>query len=94
MAICAVAGATLVLALGLLPCDDGLKAVGKGFDIYLFLTGMMLVSETARREGVFDWLAAHAVNRANRSPTRLFLLIYGVGVLVTTFCRTMRRPWC
>ncbi len=84
-AIWAVGGAALVLALGLLPWGDGLKAVGKGLDVYLFLTGMMLLSETARQEGVFDWVAAHAVNRANRSPTRLFLLIYAVGVLVTTF---------
>jgi arsenical pump membrane protein len=46
---------------------------------------MMLLSETARREGPFDWVASFAVNRANRSPKRLFLLIFGVGVVVTAF---------
>jgi arsenical pump membrane protein len=84
-AVWAVFGAALLLVLGLLPWTDGCKAVLKGLDVYLFLTGMMLLSETARREGLFDWVASHAVNRAGRSPRRLFLLIYGVGVVVTTF---------
>ena len=84
-AIWAVSGAVLLLLLGLLPLADGLSAVGKGLDVYLFLTGMMLLSEIARREGLFDWVAALAVSKANRSPKRLFLLIYGVGVLVTAF---------
>ncbi len=84
-AVWAVLGALALLALGLLPWSEGLRVVGKGADVYLFLTGMMLLSETARREGVFEWVAAAAVNRAGRSPRRLFLLIYGVGVVVTTF---------
>ena len=84
-AVWAVSGAVLLLVIGLLPWSDGLKAVGKGLDVYLFLIGMMMLSETARREGVFDWVAAFAVNLARGSPTRLFLLIYGVGVVVTAF---------
>ncbi len=82
-AVWAVTGAVLLLVAGLLSWGDGLKAVEKGLDVYLFLTGMMLLSETARREGLFDWVAAFAVNKAGRSPKRLFLLIYGVGVVVT-----------
>jgi arsenical pump membrane protein len=84
-AVWAVAGAGLILVLGLLPIGDGLAAVRKGSDVYLFLIGMMLLSETARREGLFDWVAAFAVNRARGSQGRLFLLVYGVGVVVTTF---------
>ena len=84
-AVWAVGGALLLVIAGLLPWKDGVAAVAKGRDVYLFLTGMMLLSETARREGLFDWAAAMAVNRAHRSPKRLFLLIYGVGVVVTTF---------
>jgi arsenical pump membrane protein len=84
-AVWAVSGAAVLLVLGLLPWADGLQAVGKGLDVYLFLTGMMLLSETARREGLFDWVASYAVNRAKRSPKRLFLLIYAVGVVVTVF---------
>src|SRR6202521_502831 len=44
----------------------------------------MLIAELARREGLFDWLAALAVEHARGSPQRLFLLVYLVGTLVTT----------
>ncbi len=59
--------------------------MGKGLDVYLFLTGMMILSELARREGVFDWCASVAVAHAKESPVRLFWLIYGVGMVVTVF---------
>ena len=84
-AVWAVLGAVVLVACGLLPVGLAVEAVGKGTDVYLFLIGMMLLSEIARREGLFDWVAAIAVNRAQRSPQRLFLLIFGVGVVVTTF---------
>ena len=84
-AVWAVLGGAALTLLGLLPWADALRAVGKGGDVYLFLIGMMLLSETARREGLFDWVAAAAVNRASRSPRRLFLLLYVVGVAVTAF---------
>jgi arsenical pump membrane protein len=84
-AVWAVLGAALLLIFGLLPWLDAVRAIGKGFDVYLFLIGMMLLSEIARREGLFDWVAAFAVNHAARSPRRLFLLIYGLGVVVTAF---------
>jgi arsenical pump membrane protein len=59
--------------------------VAKGTDVYLFLTGMMLLSELARREGVFDWLASLAVAAARGSRARLFSLVYLVGIGVTVF---------
>jgi len=61
------------------------RAIGKGTDIYLFLAGMMLLAELARREAVFDWLAGLAVRAARGSPPRLFMLVYAVGILVTVF---------
>ena len=78
-------GALLLVVLKLLSPVDALIGVGKGTDVYLFLTGMMLLAETAREEKLFDWLAAVATRRARGSATRLFLLIYGVGTIVTTF---------
>jgi arsenical pump membrane protein len=82
-AIWAAAGAVLLVALGLLPVGDALNGMRKGVDVYLFLIGMMLIAELARREGLFDWLAAFAVEHAQGSPQRLFLLVYIVGTLVT-----------
>src|SRR5438093_7423066 len=55
----------------------------KGIDVYLFLAGMMLIAELVRQEGLFDYLAALAVEHARGSPQRLFLLIYLVGTAVT-----------
>ena len=82
-AIWAVAGALLLVLAGLLPWRDALIGARKGVDVYLFLTGMMLTAELARREGLFDYLAALAVRSAGGSPHRLFLLVYLVGTLVT-----------
>ncbi len=79
----AAGGACLLVLCGLISPSMAGRAVAKGLDVYLFLTGMMIMSELARREGVFDWVAAHAVRAAKASPARLFLLIYAVGALVT-----------
>ncbi|GGH08963.1 arsenic transporter [Mucilaginibacter phyllosphaerae] len=84
-AIWAVTGAVILILFGLITFNDGLTGVAKGTDVYLFLTGMMLLAETAREEKLFDWLAAHATRMAKGSPKRLFLLIYLVGVVVTAF---------
>jgi arsenical pump membrane protein len=81
----AALGAGLLVVLGLITLKDGLAGIARGTDVYLFLTGMMLLAETAREEKLFDWLAAHATRMANGSANRLFLLIYLVGVVVTTF---------
>ena len=78
-------GATALVVFSLLPASEALAAVLSGADVYLFLIGMMLLAELAREEGLFDWLAAYAVRHARGSASRLFLLIYGVGTLVTIF---------
>jgi arsenical pump membrane protein len=82
-AIWAVAGAVALVAFGMLPWQDALAGIGKGLDVYLFLIGMMLIAELARLEGLFDYLAALAVEHSHGSPQRLFLLVYLVGILVT-----------
>jgi arsenical pump membrane protein len=84
-AIWAVLGAALLLAFGLISPDVAWSGILKGTDVYLFLTGMMLLAETARREGLFDWLAALATQLAGGSARRLFLLVYLVGTVVTIF---------
>jgi arsenical pump membrane protein len=84
-AVWACLGACLLVVFGLLPLSQAGAAGAKGTDVYLFLTGMMLLSELARREGVFDWLASIAVSAAKGSRTRLFSLVYLVGIGVTVF---------
>ena len=81
--IWAAAGAALLVALNLLPWLEALAAAGKGTDVYFFLAGMMLLAEVARKEGLFDWLAAQAVRYSRGSAKRLFLIVYIVGTIVT-----------
>jgi len=81
----AAVGAALLVVFGLLPWRDALAAAVKGTDVYLFLVGMMLLSEVARQEGLFDWLATLAVRFAKGSARRLFLIVYAVGTVVTVF---------
>jgi arsenical pump membrane protein len=79
----AVSGALALVVFSLISPMAALGAVEKGTDVYLFLIGMMILAELARREGLFDWLAAYALLHARGSGRRLFLLIYAVGTLVT-----------
>ena len=78
-------GALLLVLTRLLPIAGAVHAIREGLDVYLFLIGMMLLAETARQEGVFDWVAGIAVSHARGSAARLFLLIYVAGTIVTIF---------
>ncbi|MDB5562443.1 MAG: arsenic transporter [Hyphomicrobiales bacterium] len=81
----AVGGAVLLVLFGLLPFPEAVSAVAKGTDVYLFLVGMMLLAEVARQQGLFDFLANLAVRWARGSATRLFAMVYVVGIIVTAF---------
>ena len=83
--IWAVAGALVVVLIGAVPLGAAGAAIARGTDVYLFLIGMMLLSELARQEGLFDYLARHAVQWSRGSQPRLFAIVYGVGTLVTVF---------
>ncbi|QMV20428.1 arsenic transporter [Granulicella sp. 5B5] len=78
-------GAFLLVAVRLIPLSLAGRAIAQGTDVYLFLIGMMLLSELAREQGVFDWMSSHAVRSAAGSSTRLFTLVYVIGALVTIF---------
>jgi arsenical pump membrane protein len=76
-------GAVLLVVLRLIPLSLAGRAAAEGYDVYLFLIGMMLLSELAREQGVFDWLSSAALKGSRGSCVRLFTLVYGVGALVT-----------
>jgi arsenical pump membrane protein len=78
-------GALLLIVSRLIPLKLAGKAAAEGSDVYLFLIGMMLLSELAREHGVFDWLSSAALKGSHGSCVRLFTLVYGVGTLVTVF---------
>jgi arsenical pump membrane protein len=80
-----ILGSVLLLLFRVIIPSECLDGFTKGIDVYLFLTGMMMLSETAREEKLFDWIAAHATKLAKGSSYLLFLLIYVMGVFVTAF---------
>lgn len=84
-AVWAVGGAVILLIFGLISLQEAWIGISKGMDVYLFLIGMMTLAESARREGLFDWLASHAIRLAAGSAIRLFVLIYLIGIFVTVF---------
>ena len=77
--------AILLVVLGLLSPEQAWKGVSDGTDVYMFLVGMMLLSELARQEGLFDWMAARAARMAKGSATKLFTLVFAVGTIITVF---------
>lgn len=84
-AVWVVSGALLLLIFGLISLQDAWSGISKGLDVYLFLIGMMTLAETARKEGLFDWLAGYAIRFSGGSSLRLFMMIYLVGLVVTAF---------
>ncbi len=81
----ALAGALALVAFGLLPVGAALRGVGQGTDVYLFLTGMMILAELAADQGLFAWAAGWVARRAGGSAARLFAMIYGMAVVITAF---------
>src|SRR6266478_5268995 len=84
-ALWAVLGAAALMLSSLISASDAWAAIAKGTDVYLFLIGMMVLAELARQEGLFDWLAAYAVLHSKGSSSKLFILVYCVGTVVTVF---------
>ncbi len=72
----AAGGALLLVVLRLTPVKLASRAVAEGTDVYLFLVGMMLLSELAKENGVLDWLSSVAMRSAKGSCSRLFTLVY------------------
>lgn len=79
----AVIGAALLMLFGEIALPRAWQAFAKGFEVYLFLIGMMTLAEIARQGGVFEWLASRALGGATGSRTRLFGLLYLAGIVVT-----------
>lgn len=82
-AVPVLAGAALLVLLGVVTPLSALHAAGQGGQVYLFLTGMMLLAELALLQGVFSWAAARLVAMAKGSAIKLFALIYALAVVIT-----------
>ena len=82
-AMFAIAGAVLLLLLGLINPFDALKVLVSDWNIFFFFLGMMALSALAEAAGLFDWLAAQAARLAGGSSRRLLLNTFLLGSLIS-----------
>ncbi len=72
-AMIALAGAALLLIIGLINPLDALATLASDWNTFFFFLGMMSISALAEAAGLFDWLAAQAARLAGGSSRRLLL---------------------
>src|SRR5437667_11022278 len=82
-AMIAMAGAGLLLIIGLINPLDALTALLNDWNIFLFFLGMMALSALAEAAGLFDWLASQAARLAGGSARRLLLNTFLLGSLIS-----------
>jgi arsenical pump membrane protein len=82
-AMCALAGAILLLLLGLLTPGVALVTLLQDWNTFLFFLGMMSISALAEAAGLFDWLAIWAARLSGNSARRLFLSVFLLGSLIS-----------
>src|SRR6202165_2132744 len=82
-AMIALAGAGLLLIIGLINPLDALTVLLNDWNIFLFFLGMMALSALAEAAGLFDWLAVQAARLSGSSPRRLLLNDFLVGSLIS-----------
>lgn len=83
----ALAGAGLVLALGVVGSDDAFynHDTGIDWDVVFLLLGMMIIVSVLRKTGVFEYVAIWAAKRAKGSPLRVMVLLVLITALASAF---------
>jgi arsenical pump membrane protein len=81
----ALLGAALMLLVRSLSPTDAVLALRGQWNVYGFFLGLMTISALADRAGVFDWMAYQAGRWAGGSALRLYLAVFAIGSLITTF---------
>jgi arsenical pump membrane protein len=80
----ALAGAILILLLGLLTPQRAAITLFQDWNTFLFFLGMMSLSALAEVAGLFDWAATQAARLSGNSSRRLFFNIFLLGTLIST----------
>ena len=82
-ALIALAGAALLLILGLIAPLDALSTLLSQWNTFFFFLGMMCLSAFAEEAGLFDWLAALAARLAKNRASLLYLNVFLLGALIS-----------
>jgi Na+/H+ antiporter NhaD/arsenite permease-like protein len=82
-AVAAMFGAAIVVFIGIVPWDSLLEYVD--FGTILLLMGMMIIVNTARGSGLFEYIAIRTAKLAKGSPIRVLVLFALVTAVVSAF---------
>ena len=85
--LAALAGASIVLALGIVGSEQVFysQETGIDWDVIFLLLGMMIIVSVLRRTGVFEFTAIWAAKRANGSPLRVMVLLVVITAVASAF---------
>ncbi|MEV6448165.1 ArsB/NhaD family transporter [Amycolatopsis sp. NPDC051716] len=85
--VAALAGAGVILALGISGADDAFFSEDTGIDwnVLFLLLGMMIIVGILRRTGVFEYVAIWAAKRAKGSPVRVMILLSLITAVASAF---------
>ncbi|HEY3692889.1 MAG TPA: ArsB/NhaD family transporter [Pseudonocardiaceae bacterium] len=83
----ALAGAGVMLAIGVLGSEDAFysRDTGIDWDVIFLLLGMMIIVGVLRRTGVFEYVAIWAAKRAKGSPLRVMVLLVLITAIASAF---------
>ena len=82
-ALIAMAGAALLLIIGLIDPLDALTTLTNDWNTFFFFLGMISLSALAEAAGLFDWLAAQSARLAGGSSKRLLLNTFLLGSMIS-----------
>ncbi|WP_433715948.1 SLC13 family permease [Nocardia sp. CA-084685] len=85
--IAALAGAAVILAVGVLDSEQAFFShdTGIDWDVVLLLFGMMVIVGVLRQTGVFEYTAIWAAKRAKGSPVRVMILLTLITAVASAF---------
>ncbi|WP_039922060.1 SLC13 family permease [Amycolatopsis decaplanina] len=83
----ALAGAGIVLAVGVVGSEDAFYSheTGVDWDVVFLLLGMMIIVGVLRKTGVFEFTAIWAAKRAKGSPLRIMILLVLITAIASAF---------
>ncbi|MDE4907800.1 ArsB/NhaD family transporter [Methanogenium marinum] len=82
-AVAAMAGAAVVVFLGIVPWDSMLEHID--FGTIFLLMGMMIIINVARQSGLFEYIAIRTAKLAKGSPIMVLILFSIVTAIVSAF---------
>jgi arsenical pump membrane protein len=78
-------GAVVMLLVGYVHWGQAAQTLVGDWNVFLFFLGMMTLAALADNAGFFNWTAALAAQSAKGSTRRLFLNVFILGALISTF---------